>query len=654
MVYSAEFRAKQSSTTGATSTTAPTIAIPAGAQVGEMLTVEFFTNGIAPVFTPSTVTGVWTQQKQQANSSGGASVTTFTKPCVAGDPGSTQTWAVAPGSRSSNTVRSYKDIDLTTPIDVVIVSGNGSTNTPTAGSETPANPGDISLVTYVCSIAAANPVVPPIYTAPSSYINGETIGTAGLSGAGNCFGASYDKAIPGTGATGPVAAGLDISHSWAAIHMLLRQKTSNSAPLCNAGVDQSVSGGDHVTLTCIASDPDGDTLTLSCGQTGGPPVSLTVVGNIATFVAPNAGGSCVFQWNASDGSATTSDTVTVTVAPRSAWEIRPRVLTNPTDDNTVATATPSMVIPLEVQYGDYLVIDHEVNGIQTCTTPAGWTLDNAQANSANGVTMRRFVKFATATDAGSPVNWTLGSSGRSFITLRAYVDVDQAHPLDVPSATPALGTSTIPTAPTLTSVTDKAYSVVGYATSVAAPAVNLGWTNPTGYGDALVGGTTGASGTGNAYTAGYDKELGVHGPTGTVATSISPSRPWIAMHTLLRPKSANTPPVIDAGLDQVDIEPFSTVTVVVTSLDADGDDVAITLTQDPADAAQVDIIDNGSGVFGFEAPATMDGIVLHFTATGNDGTDTTTNSMTVTVLCHNYWVRHGGVLVPQRRMAPSA
>lgn len=92
----------------------------------------------------------------------------------------------------------------------------------------------------------------------------------------------------------------------------------NIAPTADAGINQTVSEGDLVTLDATASaDPQGDSLTYTWVQIGGPAVVISDA-NIAqpTFTAPNIGSntSVTFSLSVSDGTnLAVVDTVTVNV-----------------------------------------------------------------------------------------------------------------------------------------------------------------------------------------------------------------------------------------------------------------------------------------------------------------------------------------------------
>lgn len=96
----------------------------------------------------------------------------------------------------------------------------------------------------------------------------------------------------------------------------------NAAPTVNAGQDETVSGGNPVALSGTASDGDNDPLTFQWTQTGGPSVTLSGDTTLTpTFTAPPRGFAAqtlTFELAANDGAATSTDTVTITVAGNAA------------------------------------------------------------------------------------------------------------------------------------------------------------------------------------------------------------------------------------------------------------------------------------------------------------------------------------------------
>ena len=92
----------------------------------------------------------------------------------------------------------------------------------------------------------------------------------------------------------------------------------NDAPVADAGVTQNVSEGDIVLLTGAgSSDPEGQVLTYSWTQTSGPTVVLSGANTAnPTFTAPEGlvNSQVEFQLTASDGTASSIDTVTINIS----------------------------------------------------------------------------------------------------------------------------------------------------------------------------------------------------------------------------------------------------------------------------------------------------------------------------------------------------
>ena len=101
--------------------------------------------------------------------------------------------------------------------------------------------------------------------------------------------------------------------------------SSNQAPTVNAGGDQvDIRPYATVTLTAIASDPDGTIPTITWVQTNGSPsVTLAGSGVSRTFEAPATRGGCTltFQATADDGLLSATDTVAVTIIPHAEWSV---------------------------------------------------------------------------------------------------------------------------------------------------------------------------------------------------------------------------------------------------------------------------------------------------------------------------------------------
>ena len=89
---------------------------------------------------------------------------------------------------------------------------------------------------------------------------------------------------------------------------------ANVAPVANAGVDQTVSLSETVTLNGSGTDDNGDTLIYGWAQTGGPDVTLSSASAQApTFTAPSTAGVLTFTLTVTDtGSLTDTDEVVVT------------------------------------------------------------------------------------------------------------------------------------------------------------------------------------------------------------------------------------------------------------------------------------------------------------------------------------------------------
>ena len=101
--------------------------------------------------------------------------------------------------------------------------------------------------------------------------------------------------------------------------------SANQAPTVNAGGNQAdIRPYATVTLTAVASDPDGTTPTIAWVQTNGSPsVTLSGSGVSRTFLAPATRSGCTltFQATADDGLLSATDTVDVTIISQAEWAV---------------------------------------------------------------------------------------------------------------------------------------------------------------------------------------------------------------------------------------------------------------------------------------------------------------------------------------------
>lgn len=146
----------------------------------------------------------------------------------------------------------------------------------------------------------------------------------------------------------------------------LTVEEQNTPPTADAGADQTVGTGDSVELNATgSSDPDDGNLTYDWTQTDGTDVTLSGADTAQpTFTAPTVGAdeALEFEVEVSDGTATDTDTVNVTVEPPGAAVFQVSALQAP------GTATQGDSIDVSA--------DVENTGGQTATETVEFRVDS--------------------------------------------------------------------------------------------------------------------------------------------------------------------------------------------------------------------------------------------------------------------------------------
>ena len=297
----------------------------------------------------------------------------------------------------------------------------------------------------------------------------------------------------------------------------------NTPPTVDAGQDQAVNEDTQVTLSGTATDADGDPLTYlwSHDQATGIIINNST-SLLTTFTVPQVSSNTTFTFTltASDGNATGSDTVSITV------------LDVPIDDQPV---------------------------ILINTPP---TVDAGQDQAVNEDT--QVTLSGTATDAdGDPLTYLWSH--------------DQATGIIINNSTSLLTTFTVPQVSSNTTFTFTLTASDGNATGSDTVSI-------------------------------------------TVLDVPADDQPVILI---------NTPPTVDAGQDQA-VNEDTQVTLSGTATDADGDPLTYLWSHDQATGI---IINNSTSLLTtFTAPQVSSNTTFTFTLTASDGNATGSDTVSITVL----------------------
>ena len=162
----------------------------------------------------------------------------------------------------------------------------------------------------------------------------------------------------------------------------------NSLPVINsftASATEVVTNAE-VTLTVLATDPDGDDLAYTYSSTGG---TITGTGNTVTWVAPDVAGDCTITVDVSDGELNAQNLITITVV---------------TPETPPVTMEGMVLIPAgEFQMGDHF---NEGHGNEL---PVHTVYLDAFYLDIYEVTNAQYGKFMNATGHSAPRYWNNSS-----------------------------------------------------------------------------------------------------------------------------------------------------------------------------------------------------------------------------------------------------
>ena len=364
---------------------------------------------------------------------------------------------------------------------------------------------------------------------------------------------------------------------------------SNQPPTANAGSDQNVAVGASVTLDGTgSSDPDSNTLTYSWAKTSGPAVSLN--GDMTaqpTFTAPSSPGVIVFTLGVTDEITTVTDTVTVTVSAG--------LIANAGQDQNVTT-------------GEVVTLDgtNSANTVGSTLTYS-WVKTSGPAVSLNGHTTAQ-PTFTAPSSPGVIVFTLTVSDGTSVKTDTVTITVS-APPNQPPTAN--AGSNQSVASGTLVTLS-------GSGSDPDGDTLSYSWATPAGSSVTL----SNTSAQNPTFTA--PSSAGTITFTLTVSDGTLSATDTVTITVSVIP---NQPPTANAGRDRT-FPLGSTVTLSGSGSDPDGNDNNLIYTWEQTSGTPTVIInDPGSAQTTFTAPSEQ----LVFTLTISDGTDSVTDSITITL-----------------------
>ena len=401
----------------------------------------------------------------------------------------------------------------------------------------------------------------------------------------------------------------------------------NDPPSVDAGEPVAVREGVQLTLNATASDPDGDQLTYSWSHDSTLDISLTNADSLSpTFTAPqvSANTTVAFTLTADDGADTHSDAVTVTIlnvpvvdttngesGQNTTVILNPDGPLGPRDIGriTLTNATPGMI---------------QASWEAPSETPADYRISWAKV----GDPYRTWTDLTGNAFPTDPVHAIIGleESAEYMVKVRARyggTSGDWSGEIIITAAGSANNPPTADAGTAQTAQEGATVTLSGTASDPDGDQLTYSWSHYSSLEIIL----TGAGSLAPSFTAPQ-----VHGNTTitfTLTADDGRENGTDTVQVTILDRPANSPPSVDAG-EPVAVREGVQLTLNATASDPDGDQLTYSWSHDSTLDISLTSADSLSPTF--TAPQVSANTTVAFTLTADDGTDTHSDAVAVTIL----------------------